>query len=142
MKAVTTKLLAIVVFLTVLAGAIGSTIHEGWLTTWFLLFIFVGLPVLILAWIDLGSALRSLDNPTPLQRMLGVLFGVPQAVLGITSVFIGLSIVGWVLYNSLVEMQPQYSGSFLTLGVGPALVIFGLYWARAAFKREGKSEND
>ncbi|MBN7770648.1 hypothetical protein KUV44_17595 [Marinobacter daepoensis] len=142
MNAAITKLLAIVAFLTVLAGAIGSTTHEGWLTTWFLLFIFVGLPVLILAWIDLGSALRSLEHPTHLQRMLGVLFGVPQAVLGITSVFIGLSIIGWVLYNSLVETQQQYSGGFLTLGVGPALAIFGIYWARAAFKREGKAEND
>lgn len=141
MKAATTKLLAIVTFLMVLAGAIGSTIHEGWLTAWFLLFIFIGLPVLILAWIDLGSALRSLDNPTPLQRVLGVLFGVPQVVLGITSVVIGISIVGWVLYNSLVETQPQYSGSFLAIGVGPALVIFGFYWVRAALKRESKAEN-
>lgn len=126
--------------LLVLAGAIGSTTHEGWLTAWFLLFIFVGLPFLILAWIDLGSTLRSLDNPSPPQRVLGILFGAPQAVFGITSVFIGLSIVGWVLYNSLIETQPQYSGGFLTLGVGPALVIFGFHWVRAAFKRESKAE--
>lgn len=142
MKAAITKLLAIVAFLALLAGAIGSTTHEGWLTAWFLLFIFVGLPVLIVAWIDLGSELRRLENPTLFQKVLGVLFGVPQAVLGVTSVLIGLSIVGWVLYNSLVETQPQYSGGFLTLGVGPALVVFGLYWARVAFKRESYMEND
>ncbi|WP_166837341.1 hypothetical protein [Rheinheimera pleomorphica] len=140
MKSATKRLLAVITFLTVLAGAIGATTDEGWLTAWFLLFIFVGLPVLILAWIDLGSALRSLDSPSSLQRVTGVLFGVPQAVLGITSIFIGLSIVGWVLYNSLVETQSQYSGGFLTLGVGPALVFFGFYWARAAFKRETKVE--
>lgn len=142
MKAAMTKLLAIVAFLALLAGAIGSTTHEGWLTAWFLLFIFVGLPVLILAWIDLGSELRRLENPTLLQKVLGALFGVPQAVLGITSVLIGLSIIGWVLYNSLIETQPQYSGGFLTLGVGPALVIIGLYWARVAFKRESEAGND
>ena len=49
MKTAITKLLAIVAFLALLAGAIGSTTHEGWLTAWFLLFIFVGLPILILA---------------------------------------------------------------------------------------------
>lgn len=140
MKAATIKLFAVISFLAALAGAIGSTTHEGWLTVWLLLFIFVGVPVLILAWIDLGSAFRSLDDPTSLQKGLGILFGVPQAVFGITSIAIGLSIVAWVLYNSLIEEQSQYSGGFLTFGVGPALVIFGFYWARAAFKQDGKAE--
>ncbi|MCG2580800.1 MAG: hypothetical protein KA296_07975 [Marinobacter sp.] len=140
MKAAFIKLLGVIACLTALVGAIGSTNHQGWLTTWFLLFIFVGLPVFILAWIDLGLVLRNLDNPTTMQRVLGVLFGFPQVVFGIVSVCIGLSIVGWVFYNSFVETQPQYSGGFLTLGVGPALVIFGCYWVRAAFKREGKLE--
>ncbi|MCC5811788.1 MAG: hypothetical protein JJU06_15565 [Ectothiorhodospiraceae bacterium] len=140
MKAASKRFLAVIVFLTALVGVIASTTHEGWLTAWFLLLIFVGLPVFILAWIDLGSALRSLDNPTALQRAAGVLFGVPQAVFGVVSIAIGLSIVCWVLYNSLVEEQPQYSGGFLTLGIGPALVIFGVYWARAAFKRGAQAE--
>ena len=136
MKVATIKLLTVVALLTVLVGAIGATTHQGWLTAWFLLFIFVGLPIFILSWIDLGSALRGLDNPSSLQRVLGILFGVPQAILGMTAIFIGLSLVGWVLYNSLVETQSQYSGGFLTLGVGPAMVIFGIYWAYAAFIRE------
>jgi hypothetical protein len=39
-----------------------------------------------------------------------------------------------VLYNTLVERQPEYTGGLMTLGVGPALVLFGMTWLRSAFR--------
>ncbi len=71
-----------------------------------------------------------------MARTLGVVMGVPQALLGLISAGVGLSIIGWVLYNTFIERQPQYSGGFLTLGIGPTLVLFGLAWVRSAFRNE------
>ena len=65
----------------------------------------------------------------------GIFFGAPQALLGAISIVLGLSIAGWVLYNSFIERQSEYSGGFLTFGIAPALVLFGLYSVRVAFKR-------
>lgn len=135
MKRASIKLLASVVFLVALATTIGKTNHEGWLTAWFLLFIFVGLPIFILAWIDLGKVLRSVERPSYVVRVLGLVFGAPQALFGLVSIVLGVSLIGWVLYNSFIQTQPQYSGGFLTFGIGPALVLFGAYWVRAAFRK-------
>ncbi len=123
----------------VLAAAIGKTNHEGWLTAWFVLFIFVGLPVFILTWIDLGKALRSVENPPRIVRAFGVLLGIPQALLGLMSIILGGTLIGWVLFNTLIERQPQYRGGFLTFGIGPALVLFGWLWLRAAFRNDLKT---
>jgi hypothetical protein len=100
----------------------------------------VGFVLSIMFWLDLGRLLRQLENPTPWQRVLGVLFGIPQALFGLVCVAIGSAIVVWVLYNSLVERSTAYSGGFLTFGIGPALVLFGAGWVVYAFKRVPKSE--
>lgn len=136
------KLAAASVFLVCIAWFISLTNSDGWLTLWFVLFIFVGLPFFVLSWIDLGQSLREVINPSRVTRTLGILFGVPQALLGLVSILFGSAIVVWVIYNSFVERQPQYSGGFLTLGIGPALALAGWYWLRQAFSRPSEVESE
>ena len=142
MKRSIIKLLSSIVLIIVLGAVISNTDNESWLTAWFILLIFVGLPILILSWIDLGHKLREIEKPSFVVRVLGVLFGIPQALLGLVSFGIGVSIIGWVLYNTFIETLPQYRGGFLTFGVASALVLFGIYWLQAAFVREGHGQND
>ena len=130
-------------FLVALAGVISITDQEGWLSAWLILFIFVGIPVLILSWIDLGRSLRSIKKPTIFINILSIIFGVPQALFGMISIIIGVSLVIWVLYNTFIETQPEYTGGILTFGVAPGLILFGVYWLRVAFtreEREGEAE--
>lgn len=96
----------------------------------------------LLYWIDLGGQLRDIENPRVWQRMLGIAFGVPQALLGLTSIAIGVAIIGWVLYNSLIERTPEYSGSFLSMGIGPMLIAGGVFWVVLAFKRDLPAAED
>lgn len=125
-----------VAFFAALCGAMVITHSDTWLTVYALSLVFIAVPVLILCWIDLG---RSFRVPTASRAvfLLGVILGVPQALLGAICVVAGVSIVGWVLYNSFIERLPHYSGGFLTFGIGPLLVVFGLAWLRDAFSKQG-----
>ncbi|WP_148282970.1 hypothetical protein [Pseudogulbenkiania sp. NH8B] len=135
MKQALVKFLMSVSVFAALCAAISRTSNDGWLTAWLLLLIFVALPIAILAWIDLGRKLRNSPTNSPVLFVVGIVFGLPQALFGSVAVLAGLTIVGWVLYNSLWARLPQYTGGFLTFGVGPALIIFGVAWMRDAFKR-------
>jgi len=108
------------------------------LSGWFGLGIPIGLLLSILYWLDLASELRDATSSSRAIRVLAVLMGVPQALLGLVSLGMGLALVCWVLYNTFVERQPEYSGGFLTLGFGPALILFGLGWLVTAFR--GRSD--
>ena len=66
--------------------------------------------------------------------------GLPQALFGIACAAIGIAIICWVLYNSFFERDPNYTGSFLTLGIGPVLTLFGIGLAVDAFSR-GSSQD-
>ncbi|MDR0634193.1 MAG: hypothetical protein LBF91_04365 [Azoarcus sp.] len=59
---------------------------------------------------------------------------MPKALLGLASIGIGLAIIAWVVYNSFVERLPQYSGGFLTFGIGTTLLLFGWAWLVSAFR--------
>ncbi len=120
LRKVAARLGLVVLLLVILALFISQTQSDGWLTLWFLLFIFVGIPLLILSWVDLGRAIRGAQNQTRLLFTLGILFGFPQAVFGILAMICGISIIGWVVYNAFVKRQPEYGGGFLTFGIGPA----------------------
>jgi len=89
----------------------------------------------ILYWVDFGSTLRDLENPSMWQRMLGFAFGVPQALLGLTSIAIGLAMVVWVPYRIFVEGASDYVGGFGALGMGLGLISFGVLWVALAFRR-------
>ncbi|MFY2762488.1 hypothetical protein [Arenimonas sp. MALMAid1274] len=105
------------------------------LSGWFGVGIPLGLVLSILYWFDLAQELRNNPNPSRRVRVASVLMGVPQAMFGLVCAGIGVAIVAWVLYNTFVERQPSYSGGFLTLGIGPALILFGLGWLATAFHR-------
>jgi hypothetical protein len=115
---------------------IGLT-HNGF----FFLFFLVSLPLIVLYWVDLGREIRSTKGHGALMRLLGIVMGVPQALFGLVCAGIGLAIVAWVIYNTFVERQPQYTDGFMTLGIGPALVLFGVGWLVGAFRRDSDSSD-
>ena len=102
---------------------------------WLGLGIPVGLVLSVLYGLDLAQELRNAPDPSRMIRAAGLLMGVPQALFGLLCLLTGMGMVAWVLYNTFVERQPQYSGGFLALGAGPALVLFGLGWLASAFRR-------
>lgn len=142
MKFAIIKLCLSLLVLASLAGAISATENDGWLTAWFILFIFLGLPIFILSWIDLGYHLKELDNPSLLIKFIIIIFATPQALLGLVAFLSGASIIVWVIYNTFIETLPQYRGGILTFGLAPALLLFGLYWLRTAFSRDNHANDD
>jgi hypothetical protein len=92
----------------------------------------VGVPTLILLTIDLGRKLRG-GAARPLARFFGFALSVPQALLGVFAVFLGVAIVAWVLYRALVEPLDLRLLLLPTFGIGPALIVFGVQWIKTAF---------
>jgi hypothetical protein len=107
---------------------------------WFGLGAALVLPIVILLWFDLGRELRASSSTSRLTRLAGVLMGVPQALFGAVCAAAGIAIVYWVLYNSFWERDPHYSGSFLSFGIGPVLVLIGAGFIADAFRRAPPSE--
>lgn len=93
----------------------------------------LGLACALLYLLELRQALLEIEHPGWPLRALRALIAVPQAIIGLASLCMGLGMIGWVLYNSLVERLPQYSGGFLTFGVSSMLVLFGFGLLRNAF---------
>jgi hypothetical protein len=102
----------------------------------FFLSFMAGLLFSILYWFDLGYQLRNAANKTRFIRFFSIIMGIPQALFGLVCVSIGLAIVIWVLYNTFVDRQPEYTGGFLTFGIGPLLILFGIGWLVSAFRSE------
>lgn len=107
---------------------------------WFGLGIPVGLILSILYWFDLGRELRKAPPENRRQRILGFLMGVPQALFGLVCLLSGVAIVVWVLYNSFWHTEANYTGGFLTFGIGPLLVLFGIGLLADAFRRSSANE--
>ena len=114
-----------------LAASIPLLRFNGWFGTG----VVVGLILVPLYWFDLGRVLRSASTSHPGLRSLGLIMGIPQALFGLLAVVIGLSIIGWVLYNSFWDPSTHYSGGFLTLGIGPVLVLVGSHFVIDAFRK-------
>jgi hypothetical protein len=108
---------------------------DGWFVTFIVAFL-----LSLLYCLDLGQALRGIRNPNRLQRVAGLLLSIPQALLGLACIGAGGAIVLWVLYNSLVTRLPEFSGIFLSFGIGPALVWVGSLWLRSAVSRSTPSD--
>ena len=103
-----------------------------------LIYMFLIIPMGILQAIDFY---RTNDGTTAFSRVFNALFRVPIALFGLVCGLVGITIIGWVLYNIFVERQKEYSGpSFVfglgSFGVGVPLIIFGWFALRSAFKRK------
>ena len=119
-----------------LVGSVLLLRVDGWFGVGFVL----ALPLIILYWFDLGRELRASQSSSRWHRAAGLIMGLPQALFGIACAAIGIAIICWVLYNSFFERDPNYTGSFLTLGIGPVLTLFGIGLAVDAFSR-GSSQD-
>jgi predicted permease len=104
--------------------------------------IYLVIPFGILVLIDFY---RSNDGTTLSSRAFNVLFRVPLALLGLICLVVGVTIVGWVLYNVFIERQDEYTGFVVGLGsfsVGVALAIYGWDTLRSLIRRkEDKDPN-
>ena len=131
------KLAGAIGFIAALVALIAVSSGETAFTVFFLLLLFLGLPVFILFGIEAGRTLRTVaDVPTP-WKAIGILLSLPQAIFGVVSVVLGLLLILWVAYNFLVERQPEFTGGVLpSLGLGPALLAAGWWWLRSAFRKE------
>jgi hypothetical protein len=105
-----------------------------------IVYIFLLIPWGILRAIDFY---RNNNATTLFSRIFNALFRVPLALFGLTCLLAGLSIIGWVLYNILVERQKEYSGPNFILGlgsfgVGVPLVLYGWFTLQSAVRRREK----
>ncbi len=84
---------------------------------------------------------RTNDGTTRLSRICNTLFRVPLALFGLVCLLVGLSLIGWVLYNVLVKRLKEYSGPKYVVGLGSfgfgvPLVLYGWYNLRSVFRRK------
>ncbi len=102
---------------------------------WFAIGILLGLILSILYWFDLGKELRAVPSKNNTLKIFGLLMGIPQALFGLLCSVAGLSIIGWVLYNTFWHKNPHYTGGFMTFGVSTSMFVFGIGLVADAFKR-------
>jgi len=110
--------------------------------SWFGVGVVVGLVLAILYTIDYATELRTIENANKLQHFLLVLLTVPQILFGIGIIAIGASIVLWVLYNNFVARQSEYTGGFLTFGMAPIFIVFGIGLLISALKKRDRKSNE
>jgi hypothetical protein len=65
--------------------------------------------------------------------------GIIYWLMALLAVGIGLAIITWVLYNVLIDTQPQYTGpgyiiGLLSFGLGVPMVGGGVYWFRRGYQ--------
>ncbi len=108
-------------------------------STFFFLTVLAGFIASVVYFFDFGSELRQISNPTRNEKILGILFGVPQALLGLTGVAFGISMILWKLYNVFIVRQPEYTSSFKATAFACFLVIGGAAMLASAF-RSGPKE--
>lgn len=94
----------------------------------------IALPLAVLYWLDLGQALRNDGAGSGLRRMLGIVMGVPQALLGLCCVAAGIAILAWLVYNAFIERQPEYRSNPGGWLFAPVLVLAGVGWLFSAFR--------
>lgn len=91
----------------------------------------IALPLAILYTFEFSAELR--QQRGRLARTAGCLLAVPKLVFALTAIVIGIGIALWVLYNLLIERQPEFRGG--SVGVIIALLAFGLLWLSRLFRK-------
>ena len=103
------------------------------------------LPLLILTSKDCLNSLNKIHHKSLFIRILvRAISSIQVLIFGIISLIFGISIIAWVLYNYLYELQPQFTGGeyFTGFGIGPALIVFGLHCLRSVFFKSKLPENN
>ena len=101
----------------------------------FMLGSLVGFILSILWIVDLKRQLQAQSAAGTGRRVTLAVLAIPQALLGLTALALGLAIFGWILYNLLVERQPQFVFQLVALPVPFALVVISAKWLKGAFGR-------
>lgn len=128
MRTATLKLLVAIVSIPAFALLTGIT-GNG-------VFLFGSLIALLLSilWgLDLARQLR-VATPGGRPQRTSLILPIAQALLGLTSLAIGLAIIGWILFNLLIATQPQFVFNLVALPVPIALVLAGATWLKGAFR--------
>ena len=104
--------------------------------------IILGLPISILAYKEYVQERHADPEYKPGFLRSAVLI-TPIVIFGAISILFGASIVLWVLYNTLIERQPEYSGPtyLMGFGIGPTLIAFGWYWLRQPTSNEKTAQD-
>ncbi|MGN6150786.1 MAG: hypothetical protein ACTHOH_02100 [Lysobacteraceae bacterium] len=93
----------------------------------------------VLSLFELREALSHEEDADWPTRALRIFISLPQALFGLFTLCCGLAIIVWVLFNTFVERQPEYSGGFLTFGMSTGMTVYGYRWLRGAFGRWARS---
>ena len=119
------KLLYAIAFFLGCLGALQFGEPDGtWQFIWFIVWIFIALPVLLLRLFEAASVWR--QSHCVIGRLFGWIFGAFHFLFALTMLGIGVSIILWILYNLLIERQPEFKGHWFNLI--PVLIMIGLGW--------------
>jgi hypothetical protein len=131
----------VVLAMGALAFAIAFTHDDAWLSAWFILFLFVGLPLFLVTLFDLGRNLRSSDKASRAARIAGLALGVPQALFGLLCALCGVALFVAIRYKLTLEGHTGFGyGWTWVFELGPAgLIWYGVVWMRRAFSPDGSA---
>jgi len=101
--------------------------------SWLLLILAV--PLIFLYLMDYSRELRRAPNPSGIVRVFALLMSLPEAIFGLLTIAFGVAMILWVLYNSFIKRLPEYSGGFLTFGIGPTSIVVGVGLLLSAFRK-------
>jgi len=107
--------------------ALAVWIDVPWLATVFaILSVFVALPLCILLYRD---ALRKARDTNDAGAVVLAALSFPLRLLGVASVIIGIGTLSWMMYNLIVERQPEFRpGSTKQVLALVVFVVYGCRW--------------
>ena len=93
----------------------------------FTLFI-VLLPLYVLCSKDVLEHLSTVSLSKKHTYVAWLIASLPTLLFGLLAVGIAIAIILWVLYNFLIERQPEFTGGaiFSGFGIAPVMLYFGL----------------
>lgn len=109
-----------------------------------IVFLFGGVPLAIVCFVDLVVALKRAPGRTLRARIVAALASVPVFALGVVSIVFGVGIVGSLVYLWLFTDRPEVRswGVLHPFGIGPALVAVGWSWVSLARARSIAPETE
>ncbi|MBI1380364.1 MAG: hypothetical protein GC161_04675 [Planctomycetaceae bacterium] len=91
----------------------------------------------ILFCMDLATELRAAENPSTLQRVLGILLSTPKVLFGLCAVGFGIALAAWILYNVFGERQVEFEmQDWTSVAIVPVMIGVGIHWIVGPFRRQ------